>query len=174
MKRYILLIILLASLPSCAHVLSQEYVQSAVKEVGYGQIQKNPLNYQGTMFILGGTIVETINTADGAEIEVIQNPIDRYGDIIDRDISEGRFIVTTSRHLDPLIFKKGRMLTLAGKLVGSRKGMLGDIEYNYPLFDLKESYLWKKEKLYQPYMYDTFFYPYTYPYYWYDPYWHRP
>ena len=66
---------------------------------------------------------------------------------------------------------------MAGILTGSRKKMLGDMEYTYPVFEAKEIYLWKEEKYYPypdmyPYWYDPFYYPsfyYPYSHYWYRP-----
>lgn len=179
MKRKFSVLLSFLLLTSCAHVLSEEYVKGAVKEIGFHQILDNINTYINNTFILGGTIIETKNTKDGSEIEVIQNPIDKYGGIVDKDYSEGRFILMTSRHLDPLIYKRGRSITFAGKLTGIRKELIGEREYNYPTFEAKEIYIWKKEKFYpyypgafDPFYYNYYYYP--YPYYWYEPTWYRP
>jgi outer membrane lipoprotein len=159
-------------LSSCAHVISQEIVQSSMKEIGFSRIAKSPDSYMNNTFILGGTIVGTTETRQGTEIEIIQNPIDQQGSIIDRDISEGRFIVESQGHLDPMIYKQDRLVTVAGKLVASRKKTIGEMEYLYPVLEAKEIYLWREERYYQPYpyMYD----PSYYRYYFYDPFWYRP
>jgi outer membrane lipoprotein len=60
------------------------------------------------IFIFGGIIAETKITIKGTEIEVVQSPLDRTGAIADRDASGGRFIITTVKYLDPLIFRQGR------------------------------------------------------------------
>ncbi len=62
---------------------------------------------------------------------------------------------------------------MAGKLIGTRTAMLGDVEYVYPLLEAEEIYLWKSTMYYYqpyPYVYDPFFYPYP----WYDPFWYGP
>jgi outer membrane lipoprotein len=173
MRRFLILLIIFLPLTSCAHVISSSYVQSSVKDVSFSLILTNPDAYLNDTFILGGTIFETKNTGEGTEIEIVQNPIDRYGYIIDPDISEGRYIITTSRRLDPFIYKRNRMITFAGKLIGTRKKLLGEHEYIYPFFEAEEIYLWKREVYYPPYSYyyDPFYYPYPY---WYGPFWHRP
>jgi outer membrane lipoprotein len=109
---------------------------------------------------------------------VIQNPIDRYGEITDNDVTGGRFIILTSQRLDTLIFKQGRLVTFAGKLIGTRKQLLEGREYLYPLFAAEELHLWKPVRYYYapyPYWYDPLYYPY-YPYssYWYGPPFLRP
>jgi outer membrane lipoprotein len=100
------------------------------------------------VFILGGIISETKNSDQGTEIEIVQSPLDRYGYFINRDLSEGRFIVSSSRMLDPLIYKEGRYITVAGRLTGTRTQMLGDLEYSYPLIESRELFLWKEERYY--------------------------
>ena len=93
----------------------------------------------------------------------MQSPLDRFGNIIDEDVSEGRFIITTAKYLDPLIYRQGRDITVAGVLTGSRERLIGEIEYTYPVFEAREIYLFKEEK----------FFPYPYPY-WYDPFYYPP
>ncbi len=175
MKRYFAFLLLLLLLTSCAHVLSKEYVQSATTGVSFRQITENPAAYIGKSFILGGTVVRTTDTKKGSDIEVVENPIDKYGNIIDPDTSEGRYFIETTVHLDPIIYRKGRHLTFAGKLTGSKKKMLGETEYQYPVFQAEQIYLWTRISNYPPpyyYYYDPFFAP--YPYYFYDPFWYGP
>jgi outer membrane lipoprotein len=163
---------------SCAHVISKESLTGATSDVQFASILKNTEAHLNNTFVFGGIISETTLTGDGSEIEVVQTPLDRFGAIIDRDISEGRFIVKASKKLDPLIYKEGREITIAGRLTGSRKKMLGDVEYKYPVFESKEIYLWREDRYYAPYLYysdpyyyDPFFYPYSH--YWYYPTRHR-
>ena len=179
MKPLFALCLLSAMLLSCAHVISREYVQTAEKNIPFKELQKNTDAYLNKLFIFGGIIAETKITAGGSEIEVVQTPLDRFGNITDRDLSEGRFIILTTKYLDPLIYRSGRDITIAGIVTGSRKQLLGELEYVYPIFEAKEIYLWR-EKYYLypyefPYWYDPFYYPPPYPYYrfWNSPYPYR-
>ncbi len=175
MKGIFALLAALLILSSCAHVISEQYREAAVKGVSFSHVLKDPDIYINGIFIFGGTIAETANTKTGSEIEVVQNPVNRYGEIIDKDVSDGRLIVLTARRLDPLIFKRGRTITFAGKLVGTRRKLLEGNEYRYPLFKAEELHLWKPETYYYspyPWWYDPFYYPYPYPY-WYSPF-YRP
>ncbi len=171
-KRILALFATALLLSSCAHAISEQYRETAVKGVSFTQILNNPDAYINGIFIFGGTIAETTNTKKGSEIEVIQNPIDRYGEVTDIDKSEGRLIVETSRHLDPMIYKAGRTITFAGKLMGAREKPLAGVEYHYPVFEAEELYLWKPPSSYYapyPWWYDPFYSPF-YPY----PYWYGP
>jgi outer membrane lipoprotein len=170
MKRYLLMSILIFALPSCAHVISRENLENAVTNVPFREIQMHIEEYTNRMFIYGGIIAETVNMKDGAEIEVVQTPLDRWGNVISRDISDGRFIIAVKRNLDPLIFRTGREITMAGVLTGTQKVMMGGVDYTYPVFEAKEIQLRPEERY--PVWRDPFYYP--YPYYWYDPYWNRP
>jgi outer membrane lipoprotein len=174
MKRYLAFLFIPILLTSCAHVLSKEYVQSATTGVSFRQISQNPDAYIGRSFILGGTVAGTVDTKEGSEIEVVENPVDKYGCIINPDISEGRYFIEATQHLDPIIYRKGRHLTFAGKLTGSKKKMLGEMEYEYPVFQAEQIYLWTTVRNYPP-PYPYYYDPYaTYPYYFYDPFWYGP
>jgi outer membrane lipoprotein len=179
MDRYNYVIVSLIALfvISCSHVISKEVRQQAIRNVPFKNILKNPSAYENNVFILGGIISETKNSDQGTEIEIVQSPLDRYGYFINRDLSEGRFIVLSSKMLDPLIYKEGRYITVAGRLTGTRTQMLGDLEYSYPLIESRELFLWKEERYYwSEYYYDPYYYsPYyiPYPYYWSYPSHHR-
>jgi outer membrane lipoprotein len=179
MKRLLILILLSLTLLSCAHVISKEYTEVAEKSIPFNELLKNPNVYLNKLFIFGGIIAETKMTGTGSEIEVVQTPLDRMGSITDRDVSEGRFIILTTKYLDPLIYRSGRDITFAGIATGSRKQLLGGVEYVYPVFEAKEIYLWREDNYYlypyeYPYWYDPFYYsPLYYPYYRYRPYLHR-
>lgn len=177
MNRYGAIVLMSLFLFSCGHVISKEVRKQAIREVSFSKILENPTAYENNVFIFGGIISGTKNSERGTEIKIVQSPLDRYGYFIDRDFSEGRFIALTSKMLDPLIYKEGRTITLAGRLIGTRTGMLGDLEYAYPLIDVLELYLWKEERYYWPdYYYDPYYYsPYYIPYpsFWYYPSRHR-
>jgi len=171
-----LLVAVLAAImtSSCAHVISADNVRASVKGVGLSQLAKDPVPYTNDIFIFGGTIAGLTDTKEGSEIEIVQNPVDRYGFITDRDISEGRFIVIAPTHLDPLIYQVRRLITVAGKLTGVREKKSGATLLVYPVFEAKELYLWKEERLYPPYpfpygpYYDRFYFN---DYYMFRPYW---
>jgi outer membrane lipoprotein len=173
MNKIILYGIAFFLLASCAHIISQEYHEQAVRDVSFRKMLASPDAYFNRIFILGGIIAGTTNIKGGSEIEVVQTPVNRYGSIIDPDISEGRFLIISKKQLDPLIYKKGRYITLAGKLTGTRTGSLVDVDFKYPLFEAEELYLWREERNYRPYYYDYYYEPFYYPYSynWYYPYW---
>lgn len=177
MYRFIMSTVAVLLLSGCAPVISGEYLQKA-KELGFDQIRENPEANINSIFILGGTIADIEITPEGTELEVVQHPVSRYGDIMDRDISQGRFLLKTQKQLDPLIYRKGRLITVAGELIGTKTRLLHGKEYRYPVLEAKEIHLWKRHRQAPtPYIFNPAFYPlyyYEYPYYWYDPYYRGP
>ena len=176
MKRISLAIALALLLSGCVHVMSQESVRKSVKDIPFSKVASDVFFYEGKTFIWGGIIVGTTLTEEGTVIEVVQTPLNRYGVINDTDVSEGRFLVRSRKFLDPLIYEKGRYITVAGVLTGSEKRPLGKTDYVYPVLGAKEVYLWKEEALYPPY-YDPWYYnpwyqrPYYRHRYYCDPFW---
>ena len=162
---------------SCAPVLNRTYMQEGEREVSFQTLRENPGQYQSKLFILGGVIVHTKFTEAGYQIEAMHVPVDRYGYFEDTGRSEGRFLALANKDgmmPDPIVYQPGRRITLAGESVGTRKGKIDEMEYVYPIFRIKQIYLWPKERRNYPppYYYEPWFYP--YPYYYRYPWWKYP
>lgn len=156
---------------SCTPVLKPETMEIASREVPLSLMRENPDPYIGRLFVLGGIIIETKFTPQGSLIEALYVPVDSRGYLMSLNESDGRFLAVfpkESGYLDPLIYRRGRAITLSGEFVGLRKGRIDEIEYTYPLFDIREIYLWPRVREYYyippPYYPPPPFYP--YPYWW--------
>jgi len=164
-------------LAGCAPVLTQEHLRKAQWEVSFSQLRANPEGYRGQLFVLGGIIADLKLTSEGSLLELVHVPADRRGYLGEPEASEGRFLALYPRDrgiLDPMIYAKGREVTVAGLVVGSRQGKLGEVPYTYPLLEVQEIYLWRKEP-------EVLVVPYWEPYWWPDyyywpppPYWWAP
>jgi outer membrane lipoprotein len=179
MKRLQVLLLLAFSLIlfSCAPVLNREYMREGSREVSFQLLRESPDPYKGRLFIFGGVIVRTKVTAAGSQIEAMHVPVDSSGYFKETGSSEGRFIAVLPGDgtlLDPEVYRRGRRVTLAGEFVELRKGRIDEIEYVYPVFEIKQIYLWPRERPYYYYYDDPWFYPYYYwgPW-WYYPYYYR-
>ncbi len=175
MKKLIVLAIGSMVLFACAPVLNRDLMDQGLRDVPLSSVRQTPDAYKGKLFILGGIIVDTKLTEKGTQIEALYAPVDKLGYLKELKHLEGRFLAIYPRDrgfLDPLIYKKGRQITLAGELLETRKAKLDEVEYTYPVFEVKQIYLWEEQRdyYYAPYYYP--YYPY-YPYGWYDPWW-RP
>ncbi len=171
--RLFLVLIVIIILSSCYKpVFKSEYIESAIKDISLEELKQNPHQYTERTFLIAGMVVNIKNTDRGSIIEALFTPVDSKGYIIDEENLNGRFLAITERFIDPVIYKNGRFITILGSFEGTEKGRIGEIEYTYPVFRIKDIHLWKKEKLYpQPYWwYDPWYYPSPW---WYDPWWHR-
>jgi outer membrane lipoprotein len=158
---------------SCAPVLNRQLMYEGVRNVPFSQLREAPDAYRGKLFILGGLVVETRFTGKGSQIEALYVPVDSYGYLKETERSMGRFLAIYPREkglLDPLVYKTGREITLAGEFLEIRKGKIDEMDYAYPVFEIKQIYLWEERK---EYYYPFYPYYYPYPYWWYDPWW-RP
>ncbi len=172
------LMLALMTLVACTPVLDRRLMDEGAREFDPAHLIETPEVFKDHLFIFGGVIVDTKLTATGSQIEGVFVPVDRYGYLQDPSHYRGRFIAIYPRTkglLDPMIYKKGREITLAADFVEVRKGKIDEMEYSYPVFEVRQAYLWDQYVNY-PYYYAPYYpYYYGYPYY-YDPWgpWVRP
>jgi outer membrane lipoprotein len=159
----------------CQHTISAPIRQQAEPFISFEALRKNPDAFKGRTVILGGDILKTQNTEQQTSIEILQKPLDRLEAPILTDQTAGRFIVQCDQYLDPAVYDQGRHITVAGKILGSYTGQVGEAEYLYPLVSCLELHLWPRvsyDRTYPVYPYPWLLYPYRpwylYPYYGYD------
>jgi outer membrane lipoprotein len=169
MKPSYLVLIVVMLLSSCAPVLRKDTLQKASFDLNFSEMRENPGHYKGRLYVLGGIIVQTTATKRGALIEALHVPVNSMGYFKSVSASGGRFLALyPGAFLDPLIYREGREITFAGRFVEARKGIIDEMEYVFPLFEIEELYLWAERKVY----YREPFYPtWYYPYWWHDPWW---
>ncbi len=108
------------------------------------EIFRYPDRYINYTVILGGIIAGSFSTNEGTYLEVIQKPLDDYGRPQDTDFSLGRFLILHRDFIDPYIYSKGRMVTVAGEIAGIMIRLLGEMDYPYLHINSKELYLFVK------------------------------
>lgn len=177
MKKIYLISFILLALTACSPVLNRDLMNRGIREVPFGGLREMPDAYQGKLFILGGLIVESRFTEKGSQIEALAVPVDSHGYLESTAHSQGRFLAVNPRSqglLDPLVFRRGREVTIAGTFIEARKGKIDEMDYVYPVFEIKEIYLWEERR---DYYFDPLYYPY-YPSYYNSPFmydrWGRP
>ncbi len=165
--RNFILIIVFAFLMACAPaVLKKDFLTEAALS-SPSKIKATPEASKGKLFILGGLIINVKNKEEGSTIEALYIATDEKGYLKEGQFGT-RFIAKTKEFLDPVIYKSGRNITLIGEFTGLEKGKIGEMEYEYPVFEIKDLYLWPEEKVHPlppPWWYDPWYYP------WYDPWW---
>jgi outer membrane lipoprotein len=173
MKRLMTLMSAVLLLTACYPVLNRELMREGSRDVPFDLLRESSDAYKGRLFILGGIIVNTRFTETGSQIEALYVPVDSSGYLKERTHAQGRFLALYPRSrglLDPLVYRKGREITLAGSFLESRKGKIDEMDYTYPVFEIRQIYLWEEERYgaYPPYYYPYYNYPFLY-----DP-WGRP
>lgn len=178
MRKSIVIVLAIAFslfLPGCAPVLDRALMKEGARDIPLSLVRENPDAFKGRLFILGGIIVSTRLTEQGAVIEALAVPVDSYGYLNHGARYEGRFLALYPRPggvIDPMIFSKGREITLAGVFAEIRKGKIDEMDYAYPVFEVRQIHLWPERTVYYyGYPYPSYYYYpyYRYPYWYYDP-----
>jgi outer membrane lipoprotein len=168
MKRFFILVLVLGLLSGCVHAVSRSVLKEVDRNITFAALLEEPNAYKGKMVLLGGIIVDTINKQEGTLLEVYETALNPQGKPVHIDRSEGRFLALYQGYLDSEIYKKGRMVTIAGTVQGEKTQSLGEIQYRYPYLIVKEIHLWKKEEPveYKSYPWGPWYDPW-YPWGWY-------
>ena len=148
MKRYIALTLVCLALASCSNALTDELLSTFDPELTFLQIKNSPESHYDEQFMWGGFIVSGKHKEAGTFLEIVQNPIDVNGLIIDPDVSDGRFIAFfPDKFLDPSIYERGRLITTVGFLINTISGDIADEPYIFPVLEATETTLWKSDFL---------------------------
>jgi outer membrane lipoprotein len=113
----------------------------------------------------GGVVLETRPENDYTCFEILARQLEKTMRPKKSDQAEGRFIACKSGFYDPEVFKKGREVTLTGKVVHIDISKVGEFDYHFPVVDIEFMTLWPKRR-YRPNY--GFYGPYR-PYYWHYP-----
>ncbi|MBE9502972.1 MAG: Slp family lipoprotein [Proteobacteria bacterium] len=135
------MIFIVISFSSCAHVISGELLERTDRTISTRSLFEDPNLWKGKIVILGGNIVGSLNRSEGTYIEVVQKELSGTGKPKFTDISDGRFLILYDGYLDTAIYSKGRLVTVAGEVMGSKVRSLGEIDYSYLLLKSLELHL---------------------------------
>lgn len=137
-----ILIAVMVLLSSCAPVISPETLSQADRHLTFQELIRNPDQYRGTVIVIGGRIIGISHDNEETWLEVLQQPLG-WRDRPERsDESHGRFLVRFEEHLDPEIYRNGRLITVAGEVEGVRQRFIDTLKYTYPVVMHRESHIW--------------------------------
>jgi outer membrane lipoprotein len=125
----------------CTHLISETVRQQAQPPVSFAELRTNPEALKGRTVILGGEILQTTNLRDGTRIEVLQRPLSESERPKLTDTSGGRFMAFCEEYLDPAIYAQHRRITVAGQVLGTFSGKVGEVDYPYPMISCEETHL---------------------------------
>jgi outer membrane lipoprotein len=163
-----LAVFLALTLAGCASDIPRPIREAPAASIALTQALKNPDQHRTATVRWGGAIASVDNRRDATWLEIVERPLDTYGQPRETDKSEGRFLAKVDGFLDPAIFAAKRLVTVAGMLAGNDSRTIGEHPYTYPVVQVEHIYLWPVLSKTVPYYYRT-------PY-WYDPLypWGRP
>lgn len=111
------------------------------------QVAQTPERYSNGEVIWGGRIVLVKNFSDHSEIELLAYPLDSSQRPKANDSGNGRFIAIMSGYMEPLDYPAGALMTIKGKLNGTRAGKVGEANYVFPLISVSQSHVWSAEEM---------------------------
>lgn len=133
--------LLAIALGGCAPAPIYKAAPNAVMAVP-SQVAQSPERYNGNDVIWGGRIVGVQNFPDHSEVELLAYPLDGSQRPKASDVGNGRFIAVIAGYAEPLNYPDGALMTLSGKLDGSRAGKVGEADYVFPLVRVTQSHVW--------------------------------
>jgi len=160
-------------LPVSCTVISKPVRSEAQAPVPFKTLVGRADQFSGRTVILGGYILETSYLESETIIKVLQVPLGIGEEPGLKDRSEGRFLVYHRGFLDPEVYSKDRVITVAGEVIGTGFENMGGDQIQYLKLRNREIYLWPEFET-RNYPYPPWPYPYYwqgYPYYRY-PYWY--
>ena len=126
----------------CTTIISEQSRKTINTDASFKTLKERPEDYIGKNIMLGGRIANIRNSAEGAQLEIVQFELTSQSYPEETFVSYGRFLATNSSYMDPLIFKHGMLITLVGELKGKKTLRLEDMDYTYPVISMREWYLW--------------------------------
>jgi outer membrane lipoprotein len=131
---------------ACAYPISSLVRAEADPNLTLPKVVENPKAYLGFIVIWGGVVSKVFPGTEGTRLLIRQAPLDSQGHPQTR-ITEGEFIARTPKSLDPLVYRRGLAVTLAGKIEGVEEKNLGVMEYPRPVLRIIELHPWEKKHL---------------------------
>ena len=151
-KFRVAVVLSMAVLSGCTPVISSEWRKEARKDLTFTMALHDPGAYTGSIVIWGGIIIDVTNRPDGTMLAVLETPLNSGERPESSEYSRGRFIATTPQFLDPVVYSRGRKITVAGEIIGkeTRPMAKSEVLYTYPVIRIKQINLWSVQPEYAP------------------------
>ncbi len=162
----VVLVLAVFLLSACGSKSPEAISRIPAEELSLTQVRLDVDAHVGSEVRWGGRVSRVENKSDGTWIEIVRYPLAANGKPL-RDRSDGRFIASFDRFMDPAVYDEGRRLTVVGKIEGKVKRPIGEFEYLFPIVAAEGSYLWKPSSQ-RPYS------GYPPPWWYYDPWFYHP
>jgi len=141
MRLFTIMIVALA-LSACTTI--PEEIQGTFQEVSPARVEPGVF---GSDVRWGGVILDSKNTGQGTCFEILSRSLDKYLRPELEDSTLGRFIACKPGFHDPLVFTKGREVTVTGRIQAIETRKVDDFDYRYPVLAVDDLVLWQKRKV---------------------------
>lgn len=128
-------------LSACATQTSSIH-QAPANDTDLQTVLNDPQAHLQTPVRWGGAVASLRNHADHAEVTIVAFPLTSRGKPITTENSAGRFVVTTDRFLDPLIYKTGALVTVLGTLSEVKTLTVDEKTLTAPVLTLTDARVW--------------------------------
>lgn len=151
--------LLLAGCAAQAPLSSQE---APPDNLALRDVSANSAAYAGRKVHWGGNIERLENHAQETWLEIVERPLDSSGRPRETDLSGGRFIAKVAGFLDPVIYTRGRDISIAGSVDGDISRKIGEFDYRYVVVKAETEHLWpplvpEPARYYDPFWYDPWY-----------------
>ncbi|KKN47463.1 hypothetical protein LCGC14_0662640 [marine sediment metagenome] len=92
----------------------------------------------------GGKIISVSNEQDQSSLQIVQFPLSYIGRPVESKASQGRFIVQTTKFLDPEVYKKDELVTVVGTLTSSQVIQVDQKKLTLPVLEMTETHRWSR------------------------------
>lgn len=131
-------------------------------DLALAQVSTASGTYAGREVQWGGSIEKLENHAQETWLEIVERPLSDNGRPRESDQSDGRFIAKVAGFLDPVVYTRGRSVTVTGSVEGDISRSIGGYNYRYVTVKATSARLWAPRA------------PAPVRHYYYDPFWSDP
>jgi len=140
--RLLTITIVILALSACTTV--PEQIQGTFPDISPARVEPGVF---GSSVRWGGVILDSRNTDNGTCFEVLSRELDKYLRPELEDSTLGRFIACKPGFHDPVVFTKGREITVTGHVQTIEVRKVDEFDYRYPILDVDNLVLWQKRRV---------------------------
>lgn len=129
-----------ASMPTSLNVRT---VDAALEPLA---IVHRPAAFIGREVRWGGIIIAVNNRPRSTRIEILAYPLDRIGHPEVNGMPFGRFFAEVPGYVEPMIYRRGRAVTVVGRVRGVIHGRIGRAPYVFPDISGQVLHLWPRQR----------------------------
>lgn len=156
---------LLLILGACATNVPEAIREAPPGNFSLSEVQRDVAAHIGQRVRWGGRIAAVDNRAKETWLDIVAQPLDSDGRPRTGDASLGRFLARVTGFLDPAVYAKGRLVTVAGPVEGALTRPIGEYPYRYIVVKADTVKLWEPTEQRPAHYRDPFYDPF------YDPLW---